>query len=339
MRKTGSDRFSAMREQVLTAEPDLVQEETAEAPLPTRRSGILAARQSAVADITSGRIRSVRVLMHPPGRIRAWSGHNRDYDRLSEIRCADLIDSFRRASQQLPVIVREVAGSPDFDYEFICGARRHWTATYLERDLMVEVRSLSDKEAFELQDIENRDREDVSAYERAKDYKRALSAYYGGNKKRMAEALKIDRPNFSRFLTLAELPETIIQALADERELLPHHGTIYHQLLENRATAERVKESLKALGDNKLSGKALLARLRSCAADSESAGSPSAADVVKRGALSARRNRSGRCTITFAFPSSTATDESTLKALQADFNAVLSDMAKGASDVVKGGEP
>ena len=53
----------------------------------------------------------------------------------------------------------------------------------------VEIRELTDEEAFRLSDIENRAREDISDFERARDYLRALDAYYGGKQQEMAERI------------------------------------------------------------------------------------------------------------------------------------------------------
>src|SRR3546814_8245765 len=72
---------------------------------------------------------------------------------------------------------------PDYDFEVICGARRHWSISWLRSHnypdfrFLVDIRELSDEEAFRIADIENRAREDLSDLERARDYLRALDAY------------------------------------------------------------------------------------------------------------------------------------------------------------------
>src|SRR3546814_19225205 len=77
----------------------------------------------------------------------------------------------------MPAIVRRVRGEPDYDFEVICGARRHWSISWLRSHnypdfrFLVDIRELSDEEAFRIADIENRAREDLSDLERARDYR------------------------------------------------------------------------------------------------------------------------------------------------------------------------
>ena len=136
-------------------------------------------RETALSNIASGKRRDIQLFLVKPDKVRMWSEHNRDYSLLNPQRCADLIEGFRRAGkQEFPAIVRRLSGDEAYDYELICGARRHWTANYLGWDLLIEVRDLNDRQAFTLQDLENRDREDISDYERALDYKKALARYF-----------------------------------------------------------------------------------------------------------------------------------------------------------------
>jgi len=113
-----------------------------------------------------------------PSMCRMWDQHNRRYDLLNEHRCMDLITDVRAKGQQLPAIVRELHDDSEYIYEVVCGARRHWVAAFLGIDYFIEVRQMTDEEAFLLADSENRAREDISDYERGIDYSRALARYY-----------------------------------------------------------------------------------------------------------------------------------------------------------------
>ena len=64
------------------------------------------------------------------------------------------------------------------------------------------MREIGDEEAFRLADLENRARDDLPDFERAKDYLRALSAYYEGRQKTMAERLKVSESWLTRYLDL-----------------------------------------------------------------------------------------------------------------------------------------
>lgn len=104
------------------------------------------------------------------------------------------------------------------DFEVICGARRHWTVSWLRAhgmpDLrfMIEPRELTDEEAFRISDLENRSRRDLSDYERAVDYARAMERYYDNSQQRMAERLQVTTSRLSRYLELARLPPFILEA-------------------------------------------------------------------------------------------------------------------------------
>ena len=187
-------------------------------------------RASALDARVSGAVEEKVLHWVDPAECRMWAGHNRAYDLLTEERCRDLIDGIRaQGRQEFPAIVRPAAEGPQ-RYEVICGARRHFAVSWLRANgytqfrYLIEVRDLSDEEAFRLADIENREREDLSDYERARDYARALDSYYGGEQKRMAERLEVSPAWLSRYLALARLPEEIVAAYADLTQIRERHA-------------------------------------------------------------------------------------------------------------------
>ncbi len=175
-----------------------------------------------------------------PARCRMWTHHNRRYGLMNETRCRDLIEGIKAQNgQEFPAVVRRISGDLDHDYEVICGARRHWTVQYLREQhydflFLIEVRDLSDEEAFRLSDIENRDRQDISDFERAVDYKHALSAYYDSNQGRMAQRLDVSQSWLSRYLKLTELPEAVIAAYADVTHIKEIHARTLLPLIEEK---------------------------------------------------------------------------------------------------------
>ena len=100
--------------------------------------------------------------------------------------------------------MRTVTDSPDYDYEVICGARRHWSVSFLKSvehrqiKFLIEVRDLDDEAAFRLSDVENRARDDISDYERALDYRTAVEDFYNGVARRMAERMEVTEQSGSR---------------------------------------------------------------------------------------------------------------------------------------------
>lgn len=173
-----------------------------------------------------------------PKRCRMWADHNRRYDLLNERNCADLLDGIKaQGEQEFPAIVRRVDGDADVEFEVICGARRHWAISWLRANnftkfkFLVEVRELNDEEAFRLADAENRERADISDYERASDYLGALERFYGGKQRAMADRLEVTEGWLSRYLDLARLPEEIVNAFATVTDLRLQHGRALKPLL------------------------------------------------------------------------------------------------------------
>ena len=188
-----------------------------------------------------------------PARCRMWTEHNRNYGLLTEENCRDLIDGLRaQGKQEFPAIVRRLQ-DPDYDYEVICGARRHFSVSWLRANnypdfkFLVEERELTDEEAFRLADIENRDRKDISDYERAKDYARAIELYYGGKQKSMAERLEVSPVWLSRFLEMAKLPSVIVTAFASPNDIRELHARSLKPLLKDRKSRDKVLAVAKEL--------------------------------------------------------------------------------------------
>jgi ParB family chromosome partitioning protein len=224
-----------------------------------RRSGItsnvLTARSNRIAELASGAVVTRSHELVDPARCRMWQGHNRDYALLNEQRCADLIESIKaQGRQEMPAIVRRIAADPDFDFEVICGARRHWTIGWLRANhypdfkFLVDIREIGDEEAFRLADIENRARDDLTDIERARDYLRALGDYYGGRQKTMAERINVSESWLSRYLDLARLPEEFMVAFPEPQELTIRNVIALKPLLKPEDRRARVAKEALALG-------------------------------------------------------------------------------------------
>ena len=223
-------------------------EGTPEARRPPR-TGFLGARENRLAELSSGGITTRVHEAVDPEVCRIWHGHNRDYAALNEEVCGDLLESLRaQGRQEVPAIVRRVTGDPAIRFEVICGARRHWSVSWLRRHhfpdfkFIIEPRELSDEEAFRLADLENRSRKDLSDYERATDYARAVERYYDGSQQRMAERLQVTKSWLSRYLELARLPAEVLACFSS-----PHVIGITHAAsLAPRLSHPRDRDQLLA---------------------------------------------------------------------------------------------
>lgn len=223
--------------------------------------GVLGSRTNRLADLASGAVVDIPQELVDPARCRIWEHHNRDYSALNEDRCADLIETIvAQGKQEFPAIVRRVTGDPDHDYEVISGARRHWTVSWLRANnypdirYLIEIRSLTDEQAFRVSDLENRAREDLADVERARDYLKALDLYYGGKQKAMAQRLNQSEAWLSRYLDLARLPAELMIAFSDPFELkISHVGTL-KPILKPEDSRARVLAEAARLAQSRTQG-------------------------------------------------------------------------------------
>ena len=150
--------------------------------------------------------------------------------------------------QEIPAIVRRVTDDPTFQFEVICGARRHWSVTWLRAHdypdfrFVVEPRELTDEEGFRVADLENRSRKDLSDYERAVDYARAVERYYDSNQQRMATRLEVTKSWLSRYLELARLPDEILACFASPHVIGISHAANIAPLLNRPPIRARILE-------------------------------------------------------------------------------------------------
>ena len=289
------------------------------------KSGFLASRDNRLSALASGGLVTRVHEGVDPALCRIWHGHNRDYAALDEALCADLLSSLRaQGRQEIPAIVRRVADDPTCQFEVICGARRHWSVTWLRAHdypdfkFVVEPRELTDEEAFRVADLENRSRKDLSDYERAVDYARAVKHYYEGNQQRMATRLEVTKSWLSRYLELARLPPEVLACFASPHVIGISHAAVIAPLLNRPSGRERVldaavvltreQQAHRACGAVPLGPAAVVARLSRAAQDRAI---PPRSDEQIRGSsgqviLKARRE--GRSAVIFTVPSALTTD-------------------------------
>ena len=211
-------------------------------------------------DRTEPRFENTDLVRLDPKECRIWAFHNRRYDLLDDANCADLIEGFRESGrQEIAGIVRRVNDGSGYEYEVIAGARRHWTCAYLGWKYLAEIRDLTDEEAFILSDIENRSRKDISDYERAIDYRRALNEILSEKGKRagrsksamtqgeFAKRLGKSEAWLSQFLYLANLPSEIVAAFPKVTDIGLSHGRELKPLLDKQSSREKLLKEAEAL--------------------------------------------------------------------------------------------
>ncbi len=197
----------------------------------------------------------------------------------NEAEIASLAESLKTHQQLQPISVRRVGSK----YQLISGERR-LRATILAGlpTIRAEVREADDRLVAELAIIENLQRKDLNAVEKAMSFKRYIQEH-GCTQEELANRLRIDRSTVTNFMRLLELPKSILEAVQKEQISAGHAKAIlslgtdeqqleYAQLIQTegwsvreteRRVAEQVaKEAAEEEGLAGVSTKAKSARAR-----------------------------------------------------------------------------
>jgi ParB family chromosome partitioning protein len=122
---------------------------------------------------------------------------------------ASLADSLRQHGMLQPVLVRAVGAR----YELIAGERRLRASIEAQlHEVPARILVLDDQRVFELAMVENLQREDLNAVDKANAFREYL-ARYGGTQEELAARLSVDRSTLSNLMRLLELPADILDAV------------------------------------------------------------------------------------------------------------------------------
>jgi ParB family chromosome partitioning protein len=160
-----------------------------------------------------------------------WGLHDRLEGSVSEDSCRAEIQSFLKHGQLVPVLGRPLARDPDYDVELVFGARRLFVARHLRKDLLVEIREMSDRDGIIAMDGENRLRADISPYERGMSYARWLRCGQFKSQDELARTLMVSPAKISRLLKLASLPSVIVAAFSSPLDICESWGLALSTIL------------------------------------------------------------------------------------------------------------
>jgi ParB family transcriptional regulator, chromosome partitioning protein len=245
-----------------------------------------------------------------PAVCRPWRFHDRELESLSAISCADLIDGFKEAGRQIiPGMVRPLVNNPEgVQFEVLVGVRRWWVCQHLGWQFEAEIKQQSDGEAFLASDVENRSRSDISDWERAWKYRRALADIYSAEgvaagrsavamtQRELAAKLGQSETWLTRLLDLTDLPEEIVLAFPSRREIRVNHGRRLKPYLENtEAKARVVRKAIEIANGEPKSAVAVMSALEKAGKATPKGSERQLATYVgAKGALAVRVMRKGR---------------------------------------------
>lgn len=164
-----------------------------------------------------------------PFRCRVWAQHSRPEEQLTAQACSSLLESMDKHGQHQAALGRPVMDHPDFDVEIICGARRHAAALALGRDLLVDVRTISDAEAYVAMYEENAERKDDCPYVQGQILRRALLSGASSSQEDLARLFNLSHSKVSRLLMIAHLPSVILSAFPSPDDIRESWGVTLYQ--------------------------------------------------------------------------------------------------------------
>ncbi|MBM3964640.1 MAG: ParB/RepB/Spo0J family partition protein [Planctomycetes bacterium] len=160
--------------------------------------------------------------------------------QFSDAELQSLAESIKEHQQLQPILVRRVGER----YQLISGERRlRATIRAGLPTIRAEIRQADDRLVAELAIIENLQRKDLNAVEKAMSFKRYLTQHQC-TQDDLAKRLKIDRSTIANMMRLLELPEQITDAIQREEITAGHAKALLSlgSVKEQVATMQRIRE-------------------------------------------------------------------------------------------------
>lgn len=108
---------------------------------------------------------------------------------------------------------------PTPQYEVVFGHRRHQACLELELQVLALIEEVSDADLFTQMDRENRNRQSLSPWEQGLMYLQAVEAGLFSSMRQLAASVGCDPGTVSRAMSLAQLPEEVVQAFRSPTDL------------------------------------------------------------------------------------------------------------------------
>jgi ParB family transcriptional regulator, chromosome partitioning protein len=181
-----------------------------------------------------------------------------------EAEIADLADSIRTHGILQPLVVRRSGEG----FELIAGERRLRAAQAVDwRQVPVQIRDVDDRQMAELAIVENVQRKDLNAIEKAESFQRYIDQYEC-TQEELAGRVQVDRSTVANLLRLLELPVEVkkmvqegdisqgharaLLPLGDEQEQVTFAQKIKKEGMSVRATEQGVNDRIHILDGDQL---------------------------------------------------------------------------------------
>jgi ParB family chromosome partitioning protein len=175
-----------------------------------------------------------------------------------EAEIADLADSIRTHGILQPLVIRRTVDG----YQLIAGDRRLRAAQAADwRQVPVQIREVDDRQMAELAIVENVQRKDLNAIEKAESFQRYIDQYHC-TQEEVATRVNVDRSTVANLIRLLDLPPDVkhmvqqgqisqgharaLLPLGDEQEQIRFAARIEMEGLSVRATEQAVQEQIQS---------------------------------------------------------------------------------------------
>lgn len=141
---------------------------------------------------------------------------------INQDRLAELAESIEKHGVIQPITIRPMNGSSQTPYELVSGERRYRASKQAGLEQVpAYIKQMSDEEAFEVQLIENLQREDVHPMDEACGYRKMVEAR-GMNPVQIAERMDKSVSYVTRRLKMNELIDPLVELFYEDELLIGH---------------------------------------------------------------------------------------------------------------------
>ncbi len=189
-----------------------------------------------------------------PEECKPWSFHDRDQSWLTEKKCSDLIASIKLNGQKIPVLARAITHTNEKEkYEIIAGARRWFACKYLGTKLDITLTDSNNRECSVFMHIENKERDDISDFERATNYKSLLESSVFESQDSLGLSFGVKKSALSKMLSAATLSEYkfIFDHLESITQIPIKPAYELSVLLKDKTSFSKIKQHMNSLKKRK----------------------------------------------------------------------------------------
>jgi ParB family transcriptional regulator, chromosome partitioning protein len=168
-----------------------------------------------------------------PERIVASAWKDRHEDSYSRPEFLAFIEEIRSTGGNVqPIKVRPVIGQAGAQFEIVFGHRRHMACKLCGLPVLAMIAELDDQHLFADMERENRNRADLSAWERGRHYALALEKGLFASQRQLAAAIGVDNSLIGKAMTVAALPAEVVAAFATPLDIQYRWGVALNAAMQ-----------------------------------------------------------------------------------------------------------